>query len=113
MKNIIAIIQPNKLEVIRSALADIGVMGITASEVSGFGRQKGHVETYRGAEYFFDFVQKVKLEVVVSDPVVVDVINCICVIARSGKVGDGKIFVLPVDQALRIRTGETNDQAIS
>jgi nitrogen regulatory protein P-II 1 len=113
MKNIIAIIQPHKLEVLRSALMEIGVMGITATEVSGFGRQKGHIETYRGAEYVVDFVQKVRLEMVVPESHVEGVISCICDNARSGKFGDGKIFVLPIEQALRIRTGDLDDQAIS
>lgn len=113
MKNIIAIIQPHKLEVVRSALMEIEVMGITVTDVSGFGRQKGHIETYRGAEYSVDFVQKVKLELVVPESFVKGAISCICDNARSGKFGDGKIFVLPIEQAIRIRTGDLNEQAIS
>jgi nitrogen regulatory protein P-II 2 len=112
MKLIKAIIKPFKLDDVREALSEIGIQGITVSEVKGFGRQKGHTELYRGAEYRVDFLPKVKLETVVSDDAVDNVINAIRESANTGKIGDGKIFVMPIDQALRIRTGETGDDAL-
>ena len=112
MKMITAIIKPFKLDDVREALSDIGVQGITVSEVKGFGRQKGHTELYRGAEYVVDFLPKVKIEVVVADAIVEQIIETISKSARTGKIGDGKIFVVAVEQALRIRTGETGEEAI-
>ena len=112
MKLIKAIIKPFKLDDVREALSEIGVQGITVSEVKGFGRQKGHTELYRGAEYRVDFLPKVKLETVVSDEDVENVINAIRESANTGKIGDGKIFVLPIEQAVRIRPGETGDDAL-
>ena len=112
MKLIKAIIKTFKLDDVREALSEIGIQGITVSEVKGFGRQKGHTELYRGAEYRVDFLPKVKLETVVSDDAVDNVINAIRESANTGKIGDGKIFVMPIDQALRIRTGETGDDAL-
>lgn len=112
MKRIEAIIKPFKLDDVREALGEIGISGMTVSEVKGFGRQKGHTELYRGAEYVVDFLPKVKLELVVNDD---DVERCIEVInhsARTGKIGDGKIFVTPVERVIRIRTGEENEEAI-
>ena len=112
MKLIKAIIKPFKLDDVRDALSEIGVQGITVSEVKGFGRQKGHTELYRGAEYRVDFLPKVKLETVVSDDDVENVINAIRESANTGKIGDGKIFVIPIEQSVRIRTGETGDDAL-
>ena len=112
MKLIKAIIKPFKLDDVREALSEVGVQGITVSEVKGFGRQKGHTELYRGAEYRVDFLPKVKLETVVSDEDVENVVNAIRESANTGKIGDGKIFVLPIEQAVRIRTGETGDDAL-
>ena len=112
MKKIDAIVKPFKLDEVREALADVGVTGLTVSEVKGFGRQKGHTELYRGAEYVVDFLPKVKIEVVVSDNLVDGVIEAIVKAARTGKIGDGKIFVTPVEQVVRIRTGETNESAV-
>jgi nitrogen regulatory protein P-II 2 len=112
MKLIKAIIKPFKLDDVREALSEVGVQGITVSEVKGFGRQKGHTELYRGAEYRVDFLPKVKLETVVSDEDVENVVNAIRESANTGKIGDGKIFVLPIEQAVRIRTGETGDEAL-
>ena len=112
MKKIEAIIKPFKLDDVREALADIGVAGITVTEVKGFGRQKGHTELYRGAEYVVDFLPKVKIEVVVATDVVDQAVEAIIKAARTGKIGDGKIFVMPVEQVVRIRTGETNESAI-
>lgn len=112
MKHVIAIIKPFKLDDVREALSEIGVQGITVSEVKGFGRQKGHTELYRGAEYVVDFLPKVKLEVVCSDAQLDAVIESITKAANTGKIGDGKIFVTPVEQAIRIRTGETGTDAI-
>ncbi len=112
MKQITAIVKPFKLEEVREALGQVGVTGLTVTEVKGFGRQKGHTELYRGAEYVVDFLPKVKLEVAVKD---VDVDRCIEAIvkaAKTGKIGDGKIFVTSMAQVVRIRTGETNDDAI-
>ena len=112
MKLIKAIIKPFKLDDVREALSEIGVQGITVSEVKGFGRQKGHTELYRGAEYRVDFLPKVKLETVVGDDDVENVINAIRESANTGKIGDGKIFVTPVDRVVRIRTGETDGDAV-
>jgi nitrogen regulatory protein P-II 2 len=112
MKLIKAIIKPFKLDDVREALSEVGVQGITVSEVKGFGRQKGHTELYRGAEYKVDFLPKVKLETVVSDDDVETVINAIRESANTGKIGDGKIFVMPIEHSVRIRTGETGDEAL-
>ena len=112
MKLVTAIIKPFKLDDVREALAEVGVQGITVTEVKGFGRQKGHTELYRGAEYVVDFLPKVKIEVVVADAVVEPAIEAIVKAARTGKIGDGKIFVMPVEQVVRIRTGETDEAAI-
>ena len=112
MKLIKCIIQPYKLDDVKEALAGLKIQGMTVSEVRGFGRQKGHTEVYRGAEYAVDFVPKVKLEIVVPDTIVKDVLDTVVKTARSGKVGDGKIFVVNVDEAVRIRTGESGDAAL-
>ncbi|HBB40828.1 MAG: transcriptional regulator [Nitrospirae bacterium CG18_big_fil_WC_8_21_14_2_50_70_55] len=112
MKKIEAIIKPFKLDEVKEALNKVGVMGITVSEVKGFGRQKGHTELYRGAEYVVDFLPKVKLEVVVPDDLTSQVVEAIEASAKTGKIGDGKIFVLPVEEAIRIRTGERGGDAI-
>ncbi len=112
MKQITAIIKPFKLEEVREALADVGVSGLTVTEVKGFGRQKGHTELYRGAEYVVDFLPKVKVEVVVKDGEVERCVESIVRAAKTGKIGDGKIFVTAVEQVVRIRTGETNEDAV-
>ena len=112
MKLVTAIIKPFKLDDVREALSEIGVQGITVSEVKGFGRQKGHTELYRGAEYVVDFLPKVRIEVVVTEAILDSVIETISRSARTGKIGDGKIFVVPVEQAIRIRTGETGEDAV-
>ena len=112
MKLITAVIKPFKLDEVREALSAIGVQGLTVTEVKGFGRQKGHTELYRGAEYVVDFLPKVKIEAAVNEDVVERVIEAIESSARTGKIGDGKIFVMPVEQVVRIRTGETNESAI-
>ena len=112
MKLITAIIKPFKLDEVREALSAIGVQGLTVTEVKGFGRQKGHTELYRGAEYVVDFLPKVKVEAAVADAVVDQVIEAIEKSARTGKIGDGKIFVSPLDQVVRIRTGETGADAL-
>ena len=112
MKLVTAIIKPFKLDEVREALSGIGVQGITVTEVKGFGRQKGHTELYRGAEYVVDFLPKVKIEAAVSDELVERVIEAIEAGARTGKIGDGKIFVTPLEQVVRIRTGETGKAAI-
>lgn len=112
MKKIEAIIKPFKLDEVKDALNEIGIQGMTVSEVKGFGRQKGHVELYRGAEYDVSFIPKVKLEVVVPDSMVAGTVAAIESKAKTGKIGDGKIFILPVDEVLRIRTGETGETAI-
>jgi nitrogen regulatory protein P-II 1 len=112
MKKIEAVIKPFKLDEVREALAEVGVTGLTVTEVKGFGRQKGHTELYRGAEYVVDFLPKVKVEVVVVDKMVDQAIEAIVKAARTGKIGDGKIFVTAVEQVVRIRTGETNESAI-
>ena len=112
MKYIIAIIKPSKLEVIREALMALGVEGLTTSEVSGFGRQKGHTEIYRGAEYIVDFLPKIKIEIVTSDDLAEKAIECIESAAKTERIGDGKIFVSNIEQAIRIRTGEKGVDAI-
>ena len=112
MKKIEAIFKPFKLDEVREALSEIGVSGLTVTEVKGFGRQKGHTELYRGAEYVVDFLPKVKIDVVVPDNLLESAIDAIVKAARTGKIGDGKIFVSGVDQVIRIRTGETNEAAI-
>jgi len=112
MKLITAVIKPFKLDEVREALSAIGVQGLTVTEVKGFGRQKGHTELYRGAEYVVDFLPKVKIEAAVNDDVVERVIEAIESSARTGKIGDGKIFVSPLDQVVRIRTGETGNEAL-
>ena len=112
MKQITAVVKPFKLEEVREALADCGVTGLTVTEVKGFGRQKGHTELYRGAEYVIDFLPKVKIEVVVEDSLVDNVVEAIAESARTGRIGDGKIFVLDVGQAVRIRTGDRGADAI-
>jgi len=112
MKLVTAIIKPFKLDDVREALNGIGVQGVTVSEVKGFGRQKGHTELYRGAEYVVDFLPKVKLEIAVDDAMLDNVIDAITSVARTGKIGDGKIFVVPLDQVIRIRTGETGSDAV-
>lgn len=112
MKRITAIIKPFKLEEVREGLAAVGMTGLTVTEVKGFGRQKGHTELYRGAEYVVDFLPKVKVEVVVPDHLVDGAIDAIIRAARTGRIGDGKIFVSPVEQVIRIRTGETGAEAV-
>jgi len=112
MKLVMAIIKPFKLDDVREALSEIGVQGITVTEVKGFGRQKGHTELYRGAEYVVDFLPKVKVEAVVDDGLVDQVIEAITKAANTGKIGDGKIFVSSVEQAVRIRTGESGSEAL-
>jgi nitrogen regulatory protein P-II 1 len=112
MKKIEAVIKPFKLDEVREALSDIGVTGLTVTEVKGFGRQKGHTELYRGAEYVVDFLPKVKLEVVIADSLLDRAMEAIITAARTGKIGDGKIFVSPVEQVIRIRTGESGEAAI-
>ena len=112
MKKIEAIIKPFKLDEVREALSEIGVTGLTVTEVKGFGRQKGHTELYRGAEYVVDFLPKVKIEIVVAEDLVEMAIDSIVKAAHTGKIGDGKIFVMPVEQVVRIRTGETGDAAL-
>lgn len=112
MKLISAIIKPFKLDDVREALSDIGVQGITVTEVKGFGRQKGHTELYRGAEYIVDFLPKVKIDAAVEDDIVESAVEAITKAAHTGKIGDGKIFVLPVEEVIRIRTGETGNSAL-
>ena len=112
MKKIEAIIKPFKLDEVREALSDVGVSGLTVTEVKGFGRQKGHTELYRGAEYVVDFLPKVKIEIVIADDLVETAIDSIIKAAHTGKIGDGKIFVMPVEQVVRIRTGETGEAAL-
>jgi nitrogen regulatory protein P-II 1 len=112
MKKLEAIIKPFKLDEVREALSEIGVAGLTVTEVKGFGRQKGHTELYRGSEYVVDFLPKVKLEVVIPDALLEQAIDAVVRSARTGKIGDGKIFVMPVEQVIRIRTGETDEAAI-
>ena len=112
MKKIEAVVKPFKLDEVREALSEIGVTGLTVTEVKGFGRQKGHTELYRGAEYVVDFLPKVKVEVVVADSLVERALEAIVKAARTGKIGDGKIFVTTVEQVIRIRTGETDEAAV-
>ncbi len=112
MKKIEAVIKPFKLDEVREALSEIGVNGLTVAEVKGFGRQKGHTELYRGAEYVVDFLPKIKIELVVSEDLVDQAIDAIVKAAKTGKIGDGKIFVTNVEQVLRIRTGETGESAV-
>ena len=112
MKQVVAIIKPFKLDDVREALADIGINGLTVTEVKGFGRQKGHSELYRGAEYMVDFLPKVKIEAVMADDMVDQAVEAIQEAARTGKIGDGKIFVMEVEQVIRIRTSETDEAAI-
>ena len=112
MKKIEAIIKPFKLDSVKEALQEIGVQGVTVTEAKGFGRQKGHTALYRGSEYIVDFLPKVKLEIVIADAMVERVIEAIQLAARTERIGDGKIFVLPVEEAIRIRTGETGENAL-
>lgn len=112
MKKIEAIIKPFKLDEVKEALNEIGIKGITVSEVKGFGRQKGHTELYRGTEYVVDFLPKIKMEIVVKEELVAKVVETIVNAARTGRIGDGKVFVLSVDEVVRIRTGERGDEAI-
>ncbi|BDG09853.1 P-II family nitrogen regulator [Anaeromyxobacter paludicola] len=112
MKKVEAIIKPFKLDEVKQALSEVGVAGLTATEVKGFGRQKGHTELYRGAEYVVDFLPKVKVEVVVSDQLVGRVVEVIERAAKTGRIGDGKIFVVPVEEVVRIRTGERGEEAL-
>ena len=112
MKMVIAIIKPFKLDDVRESLSGVGIQGITVTEVKGFGRQKGHTELYRGAEYVVDFLPKVKIEAAVSDSLVDQVIEAISKAANTGKIGDGKIFVVDIEQAVRIRTGESGNDAL-
>ncbi|HXC50902.1 MAG TPA: P-II family nitrogen regulator [Candidatus Limnocylindrales bacterium] len=112
MKKVEAIIKPFKLDEVKEALSGVGVQGITVSEVKGFGRQRGHTELYRGAEYVVDFLPKVKLEIIVKDDQVDPVVEAITAAARTGRIGDGKIFVTTVDEVVRIRTGETGESAL-
>ncbi len=112
MKKVEVIIKPFKLEDVKSALNDIGIKGMTIAEVKGYGRQKGHTEIYRGAEYKVDFLPKIKMEIIVESEMVDKVIDVVVEAARTGKIGDGKIFVLPVEKTVRVRTGETDSDAI-
>jgi nitrogen regulatory protein P-II 1 len=112
MKKVEAIIKPFKLDEVKESLGAIGIQGITVSEVKGFGRQKGHTELYRGAEYVVDFLPKVKLEIVVKDDMVTQVVDAITGAAKTGRIGDGKIFVLPMEEVIRIRTGERGGDAV-
>ncbi|MDO4449755.1 MAG: P-II family nitrogen regulator [Moraxella sp.] len=112
MKLIVAVIKPFKLDEVRERLSELGVQGMTVTEVKGFGRQKGHTESYRGAEYVVDFLPKIKLEIAVADDFADEVIQAIADVAHTGKVGDGKIFVMPLDEIIRIRTGEVGEVAI-
>jgi nitrogen regulatory protein P-II 1 len=112
MKKVEAIIKPFKLDDVKEALTEIGVIGMTVTEVRGFGRQKGHTELYRGSEYTVDFLPKVKIEVVVPEHLVEKVVMTIAAAAKTGSIGDGKVFVLPIDQSVRIRTGETGEAAV-
>ncbi len=112
MKKVEAIIKPFKLEEVKDALNEIGIQGITVSEVKGFGRQKGHTELYRGAEYVVDFLPKIKIEVVVDDAMVLQVVETVQETANTGRIGDGKIFVIPVEEVIRIRTGEKGKEAL-
>jgi nitrogen regulatory protein P-II 1 len=112
MRKVEAIIKPFKLDEVKEALNEVGIQGITVSEVKGFGRQKGHTELYRGAEYVVDFIPKIKMEIIVSDEMAAKVVEVIAAAAKTGRIGDGKIFVTPVDEVVRIRTGERGDDAL-
>jgi len=112
MKKVEAIIKPHKLEDVKEALTAVGVSGMSVTEIKGFGKQKGHTELYRGAEYVIDFIPKLKIEVVVPDELVEKVVEAIIKAAKTGKIGDGKIFIIPVEDAIRIRTGERGDSAL-
>ncbi len=112
MRKVEAIIKPFKLDEVKEALNEIGIQGITVSEVKGFGRQKGHTELYRGAEYVVDFIPKIKMEIIVSDDQVEKVVDTIAETAKTGRIGDGKIFVTPIDEVVRIRTGERGEDAL-
>jgi nitrogen regulatory protein P-II 1 len=112
MKKIEAIVKPFKLDEVKEALNEIGIQGITVSEVKGFGRQKGHTELYRGAEYVVDFLPKIKMEIVVREELVAKVVETIVTTAKTGRIGDGKVFVYPVEEVVRIRTGEKGEEAI-
>ena len=112
MKKIVAVLQPSKFDAAKDALIEIGVYGMTASEARGYGRQKGHTEIYRGSEYAVDFLPKIKMEIVVPDSMVEGVAQAIVKAAKTGKIGDGKVFILPVDDAIRIRTAETGEKAV-
>ena len=112
MKKIEAIIKPFKLDEVKDALNAIGIKGLTVTEVKGYGRQKGHTEIYRGAEYVVDFIPKIKLEIIIQEEQVDQVLETIIKVARTGKIGDGKIFVLPVERVIRVRTGETGSEAV-
>ncbi len=112
MKLVVAIIKPFKLEEVKEALSEVGIEGMTVTEVKGFGAQSGHTETYRGAEYTVNFVPKIKLEIAVKDEMADQVVEAISNAARTGKIGDGKVFVLDLEKALRVRTGETNEEAL-
>ncbi len=112
MRKVEAIIKPFKLDEVKEALNDIGIQGITVSEVKGFGRQKGHTELYRGAEYVVDFIPKIKMEIIVADEQTSQVVDTIAEAAKTGRIGDGKIFVTPIDEVIRIRTGERGEDAL-
>jgi nitrogen regulatory protein P-II 1 len=112
LKKIEAVIKPFKLEEVKEALDAVGIRGITVSEVKGFGRQKGHTELYRGAEYVVDFLPKIKIELVLPDSMVEKAVDAIVMAAKTGRIGDGKIFILPMDEAIRIRTGEKGEEAV-
>ena len=112
MKKLEAIIKPFKLEEVKEALAEIGIEGMTVSEVKGFGRQKGHTEIYRGSEYTVDFLPKVKIEIAIADDLVTKVVDAIVGASQTGKIGDGKVFILPIEEAVRIRTGEKGEEAL-
>ena len=112
MKRIEAIIKPFKLDEVKDAISELGIKGMTVSEVKGFGRQKGHTELYRGAEYVVDFLPKIKIELVIKDEDVSKVVEAISSAAKTGRIGDGKIFVMPIDEVIRIRTGETGENAV-
>lgn len=112
MKKIEAIIKPFKLDEVKDALNSLGIKGMTVTEVKGYGRQKGHTEIYRGAEYVVDFIPKIKMEIIIPDEQVDQVVDAIVKVARTGKIGDGKIFVVPVEKIIRVRTGETGNEAV-
>ena len=112
MKQLTAIIQPFRLDDVRDALNDINIHGMTVSEVKGFGRQKGHTELYRGAEYMIDFLPKIQLDIVLTDDMIEPAVEAICEAAKSGRIGDGKIFIKPIEHVIRIRTGETDESAV-